>query len=83
MKIRKLAKKTSHSRSVNKKTIIYTSEAFPAAVASQVSKSSDLHTVEIIWFSKSKQKQKKIVVKSKTTRHITCLTNRVLRTLPL
>ena len=58
VKIRKLAKKTSHSRSVNKKTIIYTSEAFPAAVASQASKFSDLHTVEIIWFSKSKQKQK-------------------------
>ena len=54
VKIRKLAKKTSHSRSVNKKTIIYTSEAFPAAVASQTSKSSDLHTVEIIWFSKKK-----------------------------
>ena len=54
VKIRKLVKKTSHSRSVNKKTIIYTSEAFPAAVASQASKSSDLHTVEIIWFSKKK-----------------------------
>ena len=58
VKIRKLAKKTSHSRSVNKKTIIYTSEAFPAAVASQAGKSSDLNTAKIIWFSKSKQKQK-------------------------
>ena len=82
MKIRKLAKKNSHSRSVNKKTIIYTSEAFPATVASQASKSSDLHTVEIIWFSKSKQKQK-IAVESKTTCPIMCLTDRVLRTLPL
>ena len=63
MKIRKLAKKTSHSRSVNKKTIIYTSEAFPAALASQASKSSDLQTVGIIWFTTSKQKQKKIAVK--------------------
>ena len=51
IKIRKLAKKTYHSRSVNKKTIIYTSEAFPAAVASQASKSIDLQTVRIIWFS--------------------------------
>ena len=59
MKIRKLAKKTSHSGSVNKKTIIYTSEAFPAAVASQASKSSDLHTAEIIWFSKTKQNKTK------------------------
>ena len=77
VKIRKLAKKTSHSRSVNKKTIIYTSEAFPAAVASQASKASDLHTVEIIWFSNSKQKQK-IAVESKTTCPIMCLTGRVI-----
>ena len=65
VKIRKLAKKTSHSGSVNKKTIIYTSEAFPAAVASQASKSSDLHTADIIWFSKSKQKQKRLQLNRK------------------
>ena len=44
VKIRKLAKKTSHSRSVNNKTLFYTSEAFTAAWASQASKLNDLET---------------------------------------
>ena len=66
-----------------KKTSDQTTRSFPAAVASQASKSSDLHTAEIIWFSKSKQKQKRLQLNKKTTRPITCLTDRVLNTLPL
>ena len=41
-------------------SIIYTSEAFPAALASESSKYSDLRNEGLIWFLTSKQKQKDI-----------------------
>ena len=55
-----MLEKTSRSRSVNKKTIIYTSEALPAALAYQASKSSDLQSGGLIWILTSKQKQKSL-----------------------
>ena len=70
MKIRRNAYKTLHSRSVIKKTIIYTSElAFPAALASQANKSSDLQSEGSIWFPKSKQKQKQKRLQLNRKRH--------------
>ena len=60
--------------SLNKKTIIYTYKALPAALASQASKSSDLQTGELIWFPKSKQKQKycSFIKKMRRARQIGC-----------
>ena len=69
MKIRRNAYKTLHSRSVIKKTIIYTSEAFPAALASQASKSSDLQSEGSVWFPISKQKQKQKRLQLNRNRH--------------